>query len=151
MEGWQEILICDFFLPISRAELGPRFAACGFGDEQAVGSAERITFAGPVGLIEVGYERDLLANFRPTVLVRPLGAEEAKPSPYAVPIWFVIPDSAPARGYTQWDFSTEVQLREVLDRLWNKVIEPYAIPLAGDRAGLDDTLARFRESVGRSR
>jgi hypothetical protein len=106
-------------------------------------------FEGATSVVEICYECDHFPNFRLTVLVRTRRVEGAAPDPYAVPLWFVIPDSSPARAYTQWDFADERALRKVLDRLWFEVIEPYAIPLAEDRAALENARERFVESVVR--
>ena len=149
MNDWSSILICTFFKVTARASLGPRFAERDFVEEVVQGDKEYLSFRGCHGLIEVGYERNLLERFQPTVCVRPTQVWRGRPYPYCVPLWFLIAESDPARLYTSWNFENEDELREVLGRLWTQVIVPYAMPLACDDSALRQTLGKFIESNSR--
>ncbi|HSN71722.1 MAG TPA: hypothetical protein VLT59_09430 [Steroidobacteraceae bacterium] len=143
--GWRSILTFENFGSVARSVLIDRFTRHGLVQARAPPHGDCIAFAGTAGIVEVGYERDLLANFRPAVVVRP--RETDAPSPYAVPLWFVIPDSRPERSYPSWDFADEDALRKVLDRLFSEVIEPHALPLADDRTNLAAEMQRFLHSM----
>ncbi len=143
MNGWER-LICGYFSKTCIALLGAYLEEDGFEVSQ-VGPIGAVTFKRFDVFIQIGYELITRPNYEPTVVIG-LGDrkydEAGKPA--FVPLWFVIRDDEPASQYPRWKFSSEAELREVLLRIKNEVLEEYARDLWQRTEALEKLLASFR-------
>jgi hypothetical protein len=147
MNGWEQLL-CDYFSSICISELSEPLAM----DDFKVARTESdgaVIFKRFDVFIEVGYEVESAPNYSLTVVIG-FGdrkyAETGKLS--GVPLWFLIRDDEPARRYSFWKFSTESQLRKVLVRIKNEVIDIHVRPLWQRTEVLEDALSDFNARVG---
>lgn len=62
-------------------------------------------------------------------------------------LWKVIPDEHPGRNYSTWCFSNEVELRSVIERIRDNLIEPFVLPLILNKSRLSGLLDIQRREV----
>jgi hypothetical protein len=143
MNGWEQLL-CDYFSETCVDQLAASLEEDGF-------SVSRVETDGAVifkcfdVFLEIGYELETAPNYSPTVVIG-LGDRKYDESgkPAGVPLWFVIRDDVPAKRYSFWKFSSEGELRAVLLRIKNEVVERYARPLWQRTEVLEKMLVNFR-------
>ncbi|HSN71723.1 MAG TPA: hypothetical protein VLT59_09435 [Steroidobacteraceae bacterium] len=144
--GWRDVLQCPFFSTTVLRMLGPKFIEQGFAANPPTAAIEHLVFCGSNGCIELAYESEPLPPYRPVVLVTRALPDDPRSRAESVPLWFLIPEDAPCRNYWQWTFRSEEELEPVLERLWEEIIVPYAIPTAAESERLTAAIMEFARS-----
>lgn len=148
MYGWER-LICSYFNETCIDCLAEPLAAEGFEvvRTEAYGA---VVFKRLGVFMHFGYELESAPNYSPTV---DIGFRDQKYGedlqPVGVPMWFVIGEYEPVVNYSNWTFSTEDQLRQVLIRIKAEVLDPYAKPLWQHPETLEREIARFLAKVAK--
>lgn len=148
MNGWERLL-CGYFSRICIDQLAASLEEDGF-------EVSRVEIDGTVifkrfdVFLEIGYVLETAPNYSPTVVI---GLGEKKygvdGKPAGVPLWFVIRNDEPAKQYSFWKFSNVAELREVLLRIKNEVLERYARYLWQHTEVLEKQLANFRSELNK--
>lgn len=142
--GWEKLL-CSYFGNVCIGQLSDFFASNGF--ENIVAQENAVTFKTINAFIEIGYEVESAPLYSPTVVVG-LGDKkfDEMGAPASVPMWFAI-NGGLGKQYSFWKFSNELDLRSVLIRIQNEVLEPYALPLLRNKDLFDSVLSDFRAKL----
>ena len=143
MNGWDQLL-CKYFSKTCIDQLAASLEEDGF----AVSRTETdgaVIFKRFDVFLEIGYELETSPNYSPTVVIG-LGDNKYDESgkPAGVPLWYVIRDDEPAKRYSFWKFSSESELKVVLLRIKNEVIERHVSHLWQHTEALEKMLANFR-------
>ena len=143
MNGWERLL-CSYFSKTCIDQLSASLEEDGFAVSRSETNGAVIFKRFDV-FVEIGYELETAPNYSPTVIIG-LGDKKYDEAgkPAGVPLWFVIRDDEPAKRYSFWKFSTEAELRGVLGRIRNEVLERHVRPLWQRTELLEKMLANFR-------
>lgn len=146
MNGWDQ-LICSYFSKTCIDELAPILEKNEFVVAQ-IGPGGAVFFQRPGVFIEIGYELETAPKYSPTVIVG-LGEQkyDVKGKPNGVPLWFVIRDDNPTETYFDWKFGSEAELRSVLVRIKDEVLEKQLKPLWQEAGLLNNLLSSFRSRL----
>ena len=143
MNGWERLL-CGYFSKTCIDQLAASLEEDGFAVSR-VEADGAVIFKRFDVFLEIGYELETAPNYSPTVVIG-LGEKKYDEAgkPAGVPLWFVIRDDEPTKRYSFWKFSTEAELREVLFRIKNEVLDRHVRHLWQRTELLEKMLANFR-------
>jgi hypothetical protein len=146
MNGWEELL-CRYFSKTCIDQLATHLEEDGFTvlRVEADGS---VIFKRLDVFLEIGYELETAPNYSPTVAIG-FGDNKYDETgmPAAVPLWFVIREDEPEKQYSFWRFSNEAEMRAVLLRIKNEVLDQHARILWQCTEVLEKILADFRSEL----
>lgn len=126
MGNWSDLAV-DYFEPVSREVFDDYMQGHGFarGDADEAGG---LTFRRGDRFLELDYYLEDRPNFSPQVrigLVRralPFGFNR-------ISVWSAIPEDRKERDYELWRYSNAEELKRVLTRIRDEVVDVYARPL----------------------
>ena len=96
--------------------------------------------------LNVSYDVENYPKYRPSVVLG-IGEDLYGQKGLAfngVPFWYLIPSDLPERKYSFWTFSSTEDLKLVLARIKDEILEPYAKPLWESRANLEKHISNFK-------
>jgi hypothetical protein len=145
--GWERLL-CSYFSKTCIDQLAEPLGSDGF-EVARVENDGAVIFRRFDVFIEIGYEVETAPAYSPTVVI---GFGDKKydeaGKPAGVPLWFVIRDDEPSKRYSFWKFSTEAELKSVLLRIKDEVLERHASHLWKRTVVLEKLLSNFRAEFG---
>lgn len=139
--AWSQ-LECDYFKGRCLEVVGEYFQILGFSwRETSVGG---VLFYRDNVFVELSYVPETCPAYAPAIVVG-LGENQFSEdgSPNGVPLWYLISDASPGRGYSNWRFSSEVELIGVLARIRAETLDIHVIPLLSDTARLASWAEEF--------
>jgi hypothetical protein len=143
MNGWERLL-CSYFSKTCIDQLALSLQEDSFAVSR-VEADGAVIFKRSDVFLEIGYEVETAPNYSPTVVIG-LGDKKYDKvgKPTGVPLWFVIHEDESAKRYSFWKFSSETELRGVLPRIKNEVLERHGRYLWQHPRVLENILANFR-------
>lgn len=144
MQDWSA-LRADYFEPVARDVFDDYLRSFGFGNGEAdeVGC---LTWHGREVFLRVHYYVEDTPNYSPMVTLGITRTSPLIPAFNTIGLWYAIPVDAEVRDYATWTYTNADELKQVLTRIRDEVVDVYARPLWDDPdrlAALIDT--RFAE------
>lgn len=130
MEDWSK-LRADYFEPVARDVFEHYLRQHGFGEGEAdeIGS---LTFHRGEVVLRVYYWVEDRPNYSPMVSMRLDLKSPLAPAFDEIGLWYAVPANAEEHNYETWHFSNAEELRSVLSRIRDQVVDVYARPLWED-------------------
>lgn len=144
MEDWSA-LRADFFEPVAREVFDDYMQRHGFGKGEAdeVGC---LTYHGREVFVRVHYYVEDTPNYSPMVTIGITRNSPLMPAFNTIGLWYAIPPDVSARDYPTWTYSNADELKQVLTRIRDEVVDVYAPPLWNDPDRLAALIdARYEE------
>jgi len=146
MEGYNWLaLAADYFEPVAREVFEKYMQGYGFGTGEAdeVGC---LTYRRGNVFLRVHYYVEESPNYSPMVSIGLTGAAQPHAGFDRIGLWYALPADSELRDYELWIYSNADELRRVLTRIRDEVIEVYARPLWDNEKQLAGWLKkRFEE------
>ncbi len=79
--------------------------------------------------LRIHYYVEERPRYSPMVSIGLLGGAALRPALHEIGLWYAVPQGSEARDYGLWLFSDPEELRRVLTRIRDEVVEVYARPL----------------------
>ena len=130
MEDWLK-LRSDYFEPVAREVFDEYLRQHGFGK----GEADEIgclTYRRSEVFLRVYYWVEDNPNYSPMVSVGLDLRSPLVPAVEQIGLWYAVPEDAEQRNYETWLFSNREQLKTVLSRIRDEVVDVYGRPLWED-------------------
>ena len=127
MEEWMALRV-DYFAAITAEVFDQYLRRHGFGSG-VTDAAGCLTYHRGELFFQLHYYVEDRPNFSPMVTI---GLERASPLVPAfdrIGLWYAIPEAVKERDYETWTFSNASDLKEVLTRIKDDVVDVYACPL----------------------
>lgn len=141
--GWDS-LSCRYFAEVCERTLLQKLSASGFTRVEA--SRSGVTFWRGDDFIALNYAAETYPNYAPLVGIGTLEkTKEGFDYKNEVPLWFMVPEESPLRLYFSWTFSSEDQLGAALQKIFDELIEPVALPMLADERAKESLYKRFDE------
>jgi hypothetical protein len=137
MEDWLK-LRSDYFEPVAREVFDDYLRQHGFGKGEA-DETGCLTYHRREVVLRVYYWVEDNPNYSPMVSIGLDLKSPLSPAVEQIGVWYAVPPNADERNYETWRFSNDDQLRDVLSRIRDRVVDVYARPLWED----PDLLARL--------
>lgn len=94
--------------------------------------------------VELSYIPETYPTYSPTIIVG-IGSEKfaANGTSNGVPLWYVIPEDAPQRKYSTWQFRDGKELAAVIEKTQLEILDMYVMPLLQDKSKLATLIKEF--------
>ena len=127
MDDWLA-LRADYFEPVVRDVFDHYLRQHGFGKGEA-DEAGCLTYDRGEVFLQVHYYVEDRPNYSPMVSIGLTRTSPLIPAFDRIGLWYAIPPDVEERNYESWIFSNAGQLRQVLTRVRDAVVDVYARPL----------------------
>lgn len=130
MEDWVK-LRSDYFEPVARDVFDHYMRANGFGDGEA-DETGCLTYHRREVFLRVYYYVEDRPKYSPMVSMGLDLKSPLAPAFDQIGLWYAVPPNAVERNYETWTYSNADELKSVLSRIRDEVVEVYARPLWED-------------------
>lgn len=142
LNGWQ-VLLSEYFEVTVVGALGDYFRAKGFqGFYEEYGCKVRFDMADV--FVDISYLLETAPQYE-IILTIGRSASDKGTGEWSLPLWFLIPEDHPTRVSPWWKFNSPANLEEVLLRIQEEVLIPFAEPLMSDHEALRLQMERYRK------
>jgi hypothetical protein len=123
MDEWLA-LRADYFEPVAREVVDHYLRAHGFGEGEA-DEAGYLTYRRGKVFLQFHYYVEDSPNFSPMVSIGLTRSDPLVPAFDRIGLWYAVPLDVEVRNYETWTFSSADDLRQVLTRVRDEVLDVY--------------------------
>jgi hypothetical protein len=140
MGSWLDLAV-DYFEAVSREVFDDYMQTHGFarGDADEIGG---LTFRRGNRFLEVDYYVEDRPDFSPQVRIGLVRWATLRSGFDRIGLWYAIPENRKERDYELWRYSNAEELKQVLTRIRDEVVDVYARPLWENPKELAALIAR---------
>lgn len=127
MEDWSKFAL-DYFEPVCREVFDEYMRSHGFGRGKA-DKGGGLTYRRGGRFLELDYYVEDIPNYSPHVNIGLLRWATLRSGFDRIGLWYAIPEDRKERDYGLWRYSNAEELKQVVARIRDEVVDVYARPL----------------------